>query len=71
SIKNLTALVVGIVEFAYSLLVRFYECIPLLTGPSIICAQKVDDNKICMLNWVVDNHPEWKDLAEKVFDNDQ
>ncbi|TYK30586.1 protein Ycf2-like [Cucumis melo var. makuwa] len=49
----------------------FYECIPLLTGPSIICAQKVDDNKICMLNWVVDNHPEWKDLAEKVFDNDQ
>ncbi|KAL0533333.1 hypothetical protein IC582_030149 [Cucumis melo] len=24
-----------------------------------------------MLNWVVDSHPEWKDLAKKVFDNDQ
>ncbi|KAA0044861.1 uncharacterized protein E6C27_scaffold74G001530 [Cucumis melo var. makuwa] len=24
-----------------------------------------------MLNWVVDNHPKWKDLAEKVFDNDK
>ncbi|KAA0065453.1 uncharacterized protein E6C27_scaffold17G001390 [Cucumis melo var. makuwa] len=48
-----------------------YECISLLTGSSIFCAQKADDNKICMLNWVVDSHPEWKDLAKKVFDNDQ
>ena len=24
-----------------------------------------------MLNWVIDVHPEWKDLAAKVFDNDE
>uniref|UniRef100_A0A9I9EF94 Uncharacterized protein n=1 Tax=Cucumis melo TaxID=3656 RepID=A0A9I9EF94_CUCME len=69
--KNLTALVVGIVGFVYSLLVWIYECIPLLIRLSIFYAQKVDDNKICMLNWVVDSHPKWKDLAEKVFNNDK
>ena len=75
SIKKNSALAVGISGFAYSLLVWVYKCIPILTSPSIFCAQKnddnkcaqrIDDNKICMLSWVVDNHPEWKELAERV-----
>ncbi|KAA0067593.1 uncharacterized protein E5676_scaffold174G00450 [Cucumis melo var. makuwa] len=48
-----------------------YECIPLLTGSSTFCAQRIDHKKICMLNWVVDNHPEWKELAERVFDHEE
>ncbi|KAA0040611.1 uncharacterized protein E5676_scaffold98G001180 [Cucumis melo var. makuwa] len=31
----------------------------------------IDEKKICMLIWVVDSHPQWKDLAEMVFDHEQ
>ncbi|TYK22552.1 uncharacterized protein E5676_scaffold584G00070 [Cucumis melo var. makuwa] len=57
--------------FPWGRIVWVYECIPLLIEPSIFCVQKVDDNKICILKWVVDSHPEWKELAEMVFDNYQ
>ncbi|KAE8653608.1 hypothetical protein Csa_007643, partial [Cucumis sativus] len=26
---------------------------------------RVGDSNLCMLNWIVDCHPEWKELAEK------
>ena len=68
--KNPSALAVGISEFAYSLFVCAYKCIPLLTGSSILCVQRIDHNNICML-WVVDGHPEWKELVERVFDHEQ
>ncbi|KAA0058534.1 uncharacterized protein E5676_scaffold606G00970 [Cucumis melo var. makuwa] len=38
-----------------------YECIPLFTGLSIFCAQRIEHKKICMLIWVVDSHPKCKD----------
>ena len=70
SIKNSFALAVGMSEFAFSLLVWMYECIPLVFRPSIFYAKRVDKRNIYMLNWIVDGHPKWKDLAERVFDNE-
>ena len=69
-IKNTLALAIEIFGFAYAFLVWAYECIPLLTRTSMFCAKRVGDSNLCMLNWIVDCHPEWKELAEKVFDND-
>ena len=71
SIKNPSTLAVGISGFAYAFLVWAYKCIPLLSGPSMFCANRVGDSNLCMLNWIVDTHPKWKELAERVFDTNQ
>ena len=55
--KNPSALAVSISRFAYAILVWAYECIPLLSGPSMFCAKRVGDSNLCMINWVVDTHP--------------
>uniref|UniRef100_A0A0A0K3Z3 Uncharacterized protein n=1 Tax=Cucumis sativus TaxID=3659 RepID=A0A0A0K3Z3_CUCSA len=37
----------------------------------MFCDKRVDDSNLCMLNWIVDTHQEWKELAERVFDTNQ
>lgn len=60
----------GKAGFPHALVVWAFECIPNLSGSLMFCCQNISSRMSKMNNWLIDVHPDWNELARKIFDKD-